>query len=133
MFLADPDVGGRYTALTAFGLVPSGLAGADVGALLDEAAAVAEAPARRTTADNPALRAGRRARRRRRTRLRDKVVLVDEPGSGLPGLGDWVEQLVAESTGKQGTGLLPVVVGSGDAPEADLGLPRRARRPARRR
>ena len=42
VFNADPDVGGRYSALTAFGLVPSGLAGADIGRLLDEAEAVAD-------------------------------------------------------------------------------------------
>src|SRR6478735_2710043 len=54
---ADPDVGGRYSALTAFGLVPSGLAGADIGALLDEAEAVSDLLAEDDEA-NPALRLG---------------------------------------------------------------------------
>ena len=48
--------------------------------------------------------------------LRDKLVIVDE-GSGLVGFGDWAEQLVAESTGKDGTGILPVVVADGTDPE----------------
>ncbi|MGI8697045.1 MAG: hypothetical protein ACR2JQ_10430, partial [Mycobacteriales bacterium] len=57
VFRADPHVGGRYSALTAFGLVPAGLAGADIGNLLDEAAAVAPALAADDTA-NPGLRLG---------------------------------------------------------------------------
>ncbi|MGF1646172.1 MAG: glucose-6-phosphate isomerase [Kineosporiaceae bacterium] len=117
VFAADPSVGGRYSALTAFGLVPSGLAGADVERLLDEAAAVADA----LGADdpgNPALRlGGALAATPGPGGPRDKIVLVGSPDDGLPGFGDWAEQLVAESTGKQGRGLLPVVVGPG-APEA---------------
>ena len=61
VFLADPDVGGRYSALTAFGLVPSGLAGADIAALLDEAEAIRPA-LEADSADNPGLRLGRPAR-----------------------------------------------------------------------
>ena len=57
VFHADPDVGGRYSALTAFGLVPSGLAGADIGRLLDEAAAI-QPRLEADDADNPALRLG---------------------------------------------------------------------------
>ncbi|MFP5334671.1 MAG: glucose-6-phosphate isomerase [Actinomycetes bacterium] len=113
VFLADPTVGGRFSALTAFGLVPAGLAGVDVGGLLDEAAAVAGQLAGDDPA-NPALRLG--AALGGTDPLRDKVVIVDD-GSGLTGFGDWAEQLVAESTGKQGTGLLPVVVEGPDAPE----------------
>ncbi|MEY9211042.1 glucose-6-phosphate isomerase [Thermobifida halotolerans] len=115
--LADPNVGGRYSALSAFGLVPSALAGVDVEALLDEAAAVAA-----TLADeaNPALVLG--------AALggfggHDKVVLA---GDTPVGMGDWIEQLVAESTGKDGVGLLPVVVegvsAPGFAPEPDTHL-----------
>ncbi len=58
--------------------------------------------------DNPALRSARPARRRRPGR-RDKLVLAAD-GSGIVGFGDWAEQLIAESTGKDGTGVLPVVV-----------------------
>jgi glucose-6-phosphate isomerase len=108
VFLADPHVGGRYSALTAFGLVPSALAGADVAALLEEAALLLP---RLSEADNPGLQLGAALGADRR----DKVV-IDATGSPLPGFGDWAEQLVAESTGKLGKGLLPVVVDSA-APE----------------
>jgi len=113
---ADPDVGGRYSALTAFGLVPSGLAGADIERLLDEADAVSDLLAEDDEA-NPGLRLG--AAIAGTSPLRNKMVLVDQ-GSGLQGFADWAEQLVAESTGKQGTGLLPVVVADDSAPEVAL-------------
>ncbi len=115
---ADPDVGGRYSALTAFGLVPSALAGVDVSALLSGAANAA-ALLSVDAEGNPGLilgaamagSVGDAATRR------DKLVLVDE-GSGIVGLPAWAEQLIAESTGKQGTGVLPVVVEGSEAPEA---------------
>ena len=116
VFNADPEVGGRYSALTAFGLVPSGLAGADIGRLLDEADAVADLLSADDDA-NPGLRLG--AAIAGTEPLRNKLVLVDQ-GSGLVGFADWAEQLVAESTGKQGTGLLPVVVEDDSAPEVAL-------------
>jgi glucose-6-phosphate isomerase len=106
---ADPAVGGRYSALTAFGLVPSGLAGVDLQALLDEAESVADLLAD-DDETNPALRLG--AAMAGTQPLRDKLVLVDDD-SGLPGFADWAEQLIAESTGKNGTGVLPVVVQDG--------------------
>ena len=119
VFLADPNVGGRYSALTAFGLVPSGLAGVDLDGLLDEAAGVSPALAA-DDADNPALViAGLLGLAQ--TAGAEKLVLADT-GSGIVGFGDWAEQLIAESTGKQGTGILPVVVESPDAPGfADAG------------
>ena len=110
---ADPDIGGRYSALSAFGLVPSGLAGADVGRLLEEAEVVSDLLAADDDG-NPALRLG--AAMAGTKPLRDKLVLVEE-GSGLRGLPAWAEQLIAESTGKQGTGVLPVVVGGADSVE----------------
>ncbi|GAA6526753.1 glucose-6-phosphate isomerase [Intrasporangium sp. DVR] len=116
---ADPEVGGRYSALTAFGLVPSGLAGVDVAALLDEAESVADLLAADDDA-NPALRLG--AAMGGTSPLRDKLVLVDD-GSGISGFADWAEQLIAESTGKNGTGVLPVVVESDDAPELGWSAP----------
>jgi len=109
--LADPSVGGRYSALTAFGLVPAALAGADVGVLLDEAAEVGRGLA---SPDGSALALGAALGAAARGG-RDKLVLASD-GSGLVGLGDWAEQLLAESTGKQGTGILPVVVESPTAP-----------------
>jgi len=113
VFLADPHVGGRYSALTAFGLVPSGLAGADIGALLDDAAAAAAALAA-DDRDNPGLRLGALLGLAHADGA-DKVVFADF-GSGIHGFGDWAEQLIAESTGKHGKGLLPVVVESPQAP-----------------
>ncbi|MEV4142651.1 glucose-6-phosphate isomerase [Amycolatopsis sp. NPDC049691] len=113
VFLADPHVGGRYSALTAFGLVPAGLAGADVARLLDQAASVAEELAA-DSADNPAVKLAA-AWAAAHEAGAEKVVLADT-GSGIKGFPDWAEQLIAESTGKQGTGLLPVAVESPDAP-----------------
>jgi glucose-6-phosphate isomerase len=112
VFLADPDVGGRYSALSAFGLVPSALAGVDVKGLLDDAEDLL--PALSGDLDNPGLTLGATLGELGRIG-RDKVVLAGF-GSRHPGFGDWVEQLLAESTGKNGTGLLPVVVESVEAP-----------------
>jgi hypothetical protein len=109
--LADPNVGGRYSALTAFGLVPAALAGVDIGQLLDDAEDVLATLGMSGNAPfdlGLALGAGGLAGR-------DKVVLADT-GSGITGFGDWAEQLIAESTGKLGRGLLPVVVESATAP-----------------
>ncbi len=112
VFEADPHVGGRYSALTAFGLVPSGLAGVDVSDLLDEADVVADELAT-DSQDNPALRLGAWLAG---NKGRDKAVLADD-GTPIEGFPDWAEQLIAESTGKQGTGVLPVAVSDPDAPE----------------
>jgi glucose-6-phosphate isomerase len=113
VFRADPDVGGRYSALTAFGLVPSGLAGVDIAGLLDEAAGISAA-LESDDADNPGLRLGALLGVANLAGV-DKLVLADN-GSPYPGFGDWAEQLIAESTGKDGKGILPVVVEGLDAP-----------------
>jgi glucose-6-phosphate isomerase len=106
VFNADPNVGGRYSALTAFGLVPSGLAGADIAELLDEAgAALYELIQDRPT--NPGLVLG--AAISGTQPLRDKLGIVAD-GTHIVGFADWAEQLIAESTGKEGKGLLPVVL-----------------------
>ena len=116
---ADPNVGGRYSALTAFGLVPAGLAGMDIASLLDDAAHAAPLLAADDPA-NPALQLAA-AMAAGHADGADKVVLADT-GSGIVGFGDWAEQLIAESTGKDGTGLLPVVVEGPAAPGfADAG------------
>lgn len=93
------DIGGRYSALSLFGLVPAALAGVDPGALLAGGAGVLDdlLPALRVGA---AMAAGAREGR-------DKLTFVIEPA--LDSFGLWVEQLIAESTGKSGTGVLPVV------------------------
>jgi len=105
VFRADPHVGGRYSALTAFGLVPSGLAGAPIGALLDDALGVQEVLSHDTD-DNPGLLLGVLIGVANHAGV-DKLVIADRTGNGI---GNWIEQLVAESTGKDGKGVLPVVV-----------------------
>jgi glucose-6-phosphate isomerase len=114
VFNADPNVGGRYSALTAFGLVPSGLAGVDLGQLLDEADAASYSLAL-DAEDNPGLVLGAVLAGTRP--LKDKIGIVAD-GTHIVGFADWAEQLIAESTGKDGKGLLPVVLEL-DAPEID--------------
>lgn len=114
LILADPEVGGRFSALTAFGLVPTALAGVDVAELLDQAEALSGSLARDT--GNPALALGA-ALGSAAAGGRDKLALISD-GTGIEGFGDWAEQLVAESTGKHGRGILPVVVESPGAPGA---------------
>lgn len=108
---ADPNVGGRYSALSAFGLVPTALAGVDTAEILDDAAGLLPALAGPT--ENPGLLLGAILGAAWRTG-RDKIVLLNAPE--LPGFGDWAEQLIAESTGKNGRGLLPVVVPDANDP-----------------
>ena len=107
IFEADPNVGGRYSALTAFGLVPSGLAGADIAKLISDAEKVLSTMTN-DISDNPGLAiaaamAGSRSR-----------LVIDDSQSSTPGFADWAEQLIAESTGKDGKGILPVA-GNPDA------------------
>ena len=106
VFQAPPDVGGRYSALTLFGLVPAALIGVDVHRLLDRAWAMAEASAFCVpVSDNPALALG--AALGELTRAgRDKVTFLASPA--LAAFPAWLEQLIAESTGKDGKGIVPV-------------------------
>ncbi len=113
VFLADPHVGGRFSVLGPFGLVPSALAGVPVAELLDEADAVAASLAEDHAA-NPAIVLGAAmAGSPRRT------LVFSDHDSGLVGFADWAEQLIAESTGKDGVGVLPVVA-EVDAPDASV-------------
>ena len=106
VFVNPGDIGGRYSALSFFGMVPAALIGVDVERLLDGVCAMAVACGPDVPAEqNPALRLGA-AMGELALRGRDKLTLVFEPP--LAPLGAWVEQLVAESTGKEGTGILPV-------------------------
>jgi len=102
---APPDVGGRYSALSVFGLVPAALHGVDLSALLAGALAMTDA-CRRPAADNPGLQLGAWMGECARAG-RDKLTLV--VADRLASFGDWAEQLIAESTGKRGTGIVPVV------------------------
>lgn len=109
VFLADPNVGGRYSALTAFGLVPAALCGVDISRLLERAVSVAvncavqPCPVR---GDVAAIGLGAFLGGLARTG-RDKLTLVI--GRPIEPFGAWIEQLIAESTGKEGRGILPVV------------------------
>lgn len=118
VFNADPNVGGRYSALTAFGLVPSGLAGVDIEHLLEEAETISLELAI-DDPTNPGLILG--AAIAGTLPLRDKLGIVTD-GTHIVGLANWIEQLIAESTGKLGKGLLPVVLDT-LAPELSEGLP----------
>jgi transaldolase / glucose-6-phosphate isomerase len=100
------DIGGRYSALSYFGLVPAALVGVDVGALLQRARHTAEACGPEVTVPaNPGARLGA-ILGEAALAGRNKATFVLSPGVASFGL--WVEQLIAESTGKEGTGILPV-------------------------
>jgi glucose-6-phosphate isomerase len=98
---ADPNVGGRFSVLSPFGLVPAALIGVDVSVLLDNASDTKKAffADSQTVCDIAYLLSHR---------CQQYVAYTDE-ASGMPGLSDWIEQLVAESTGKNQVGRLPVV------------------------
>jgi transaldolase/glucose-6-phosphate isomerase len=103
---APPDVGGRYSALTVFGLVPAVLNGVDLGAVLERARRMGAACRTEGAADNPGLALGA-AIGEAALAGRDKLTILTSPR--LAAFGDWAEQLVAESTGKAGKGIVPIV------------------------
>ena len=109
VFRGEPTIGGRYSALSPFGMVPAALAGIDVRSLLRTASEMREAC--RQSHDNPGLDLGEALGSGWREG-RDKVVFEDVHGFGL-----WAEQLIAESTGKQGKGLVPAPGESADGPD----------------
>ncbi len=113
IFLADPNIGGRYSALSYFGLVPAALLGIDLGQLLAAATATAAA-CQEPGDDNPGLQLGI-ALGVLAQAGRDKATFIAP--ANLQSFGDWAEQLIAESTGKHGQGILPVVA----EPLGDLG------------
>jgi glucose-6-phosphate isomerase len=104
-FLNPPDIGGRYSALTYVGLAPASLIGIDVDALLDTAAQMLEACRAPDAALNPGLHLGL-AMGSLAKAGRDKLTLLADPA--ISAFGAWAEQLLAESTGKHGTGIVPV-------------------------
>ena len=116
VFPGDPEIGGRYSVLSNFGMVPAAVLGLDVPALFEAAAPMVRAcGASAPPAANPgfvlgavlgaAAKAGR-----------DKVTLIASPA--IADIGAWLEQLLAESTGKQGKGLIPVAGEPLGKPEA---------------
>jgi glucose-6-phosphate isomerase len=100
-FLNQSDIGGRYSALSYFGMVPAALMGLDVRRFLDRARQVAQPDVTEESALPLGVIMGECA-----NAGRDKLTLVIDPS--LETLGLWIEQLVAESTGKEGKGILPV-------------------------
>lgn len=105
--LSDPNIGGRYSALSHFGLVPAALVGVDLPRLLDRAACMASAcGASVDVEDNPAAQLGAILGTLAQ-HGRDKATFILSPP--IVSFGDWVEQLLAESTGKEGRGILPIV------------------------
>jgi transaldolase/glucose-6-phosphate isomerase len=101
-----PSIGGRYSALSSFGMAPAAIMGLDVPRFLGHAVAMAErCGASVAPAENPGVLLGIRLGVLAR-HGRDKITLAASPG--IAALGVWLEQLIAESTGKAGKGLIPV-------------------------
>lgn len=110
---ADPNVGGRFSALSAFGVVPAVLAGIDIWKVLSDAAtAKAEFLAHDETILDIAYLF---------SEIAGQYIGFTDHGSEVPGISDWIEQLIAESTGKDGKGRLPIVAESVAA--AEVGNP----------
>ena len=106
VFHGEATIGGRYSALSYFGLAPAALIGLDVRRLLTRARAMADACGPEAPeAENPGVQLGLLLGLAARAG-RDKATLVTSPG--LDGFGAWIEQLLAESTGKDGRGMVPV-------------------------
>jgi transaldolase/glucose-6-phosphate isomerase len=105
-FINSPNVGGRYSVLSDFGILPMALVGIDTKALLQSSCQMSIACSSRTTQDeNPGMLLGALLGTAQQ-QGRDKVTFV--LSQTLQSFGFWVEQLIAESTGKEGTGLIPV-------------------------
>ncbi len=118
VFAGEPTIGGRYSALSPFGVVPAALMGIDIERLLASGERMAEA----CRADsNPGLQLGLQLGERWREG-RDKVCIDETDGN----FGLWAEQLIAESTGKQGKGLIPAPGESPDGPDRQAAEPQLA-------
>lgn len=110
VFSGEPSIGGRYSALSAFGMVPAALLGVDVARLLERAQELADMC--RLADGNPGLELGL-SLGEGWLEGRDKICIAANPG----GFGLWAEQLLAESTGKQGKGLVPAPGEPADGPD----------------
>jgi transaldolase/glucose-6-phosphate isomerase len=106
VFENPADIGGRYSAVSYFGMLPAALLGADLVALVDDAERMVQSCAASVPSkENPGLRLGAFMGGLARNG-RDKLTLIASPE--VASLGSWIEQLVAESTGKQGKGVVPI-------------------------
>jgi glucose-6-phosphate isomerase len=106
VFISDPNIGGRYSALSYFGLVPAALLGIDLAKLLNHAIAIAKDCRQTDISKNPGAQLGITLGVLAE-QSRDKLTIISP--QEFSAFGDWVEQLVAESTGKFGKGILPVL------------------------
>ncbi|MDQ5846588.1 MAG: glucose-6-phosphate isomerase [Acidobacteriota bacterium] len=107
IFLNPPDIGGRYSALSYFGMVPAAVMGLDVGELLVSAIRISLMCGPKVgVTENPAALLGA-TMAECATAGRDKLTIITD--AEISALGLWVEQLIAESTGKEGKGIVPVV------------------------
>jgi hypothetical protein len=116
VFHGEPTIGGRYSALSPFGIVPAALMGVDIARLLANADRMAEIC--RLGDGNPGYELGRQFGTDW-LEGRDKICIADTDG----GFGLWAEQLIAESTGKQGKGLVPAPGESSDGPDRQFARP----------
>jgi hypothetical protein len=116
VFPGEPTIGGRYSALSPFGMVPAALMGIDVARLLGNGARMADAC--RNDDGNPGYELGRQFGTGWQEG-RDKICITETEG----GFGLWAEQLIAESTGKQGKGLVPAPGESPDGPDRQEATP----------
>ncbi|KAA3647764.1 MAG: glucose-6-phosphate isomerase [Chloroflexi bacterium] len=104
IFKNDPNIGGRYSALSYFGMVPAALLGVDIALLLEQAREMA-AQCQQQIIENPGAQLGAILAELAKAG-RDKLTFLTSPA--ISSFGDWVEQLIAESTGKEGKGILPI-------------------------
>ena len=106
-FINDPNIGGRFSVMSFFGLVPAALVGLDITKLIDRTIKMAQSCREEVSIEhNPAALLGA-IMGVLNQKGQDKITFVASPG--ILSFGDWVEQLIAESTGKDGKGILPVV------------------------
>ena len=105
---ADPQVGGRFSVLSAFGLVPAAAIGIDVATLLSDAARAADSF---TLIESAAVEIATLI-----LESKKQIIAFSDYDSNVPGLSDWIEQLIAESTGKEEKGFLPVALENASAP-----------------
>jgi transaldolase/glucose-6-phosphate isomerase len=116
IFYGRPSIGGRYSALSNFGMVPAAVMGLDIKTFLDRAAEMVRACGENTSVEeNPGVMLGIILGSAALAR-HDKVTIITSPG--ISDLGAWLEQLIAESTGKLGKGIIPVDREHLGAPEA---------------
>lgn len=106
IFLNPPDIGGRYSALTYVGLVPASIIGLDLDALLASATAMLGLCREPDPEANPGVSLGLAIGTLAKSGGRDKLTLLTD--DAIASFGGWVEQLIAESTGKRGLGIVPV-------------------------